>query len=83
MKHNGIESTPQALDNILEEIIKVTPKVVRIGSRSNSESLEKHNLSSIRRAIAVDRVRDASFYKRQKEIEMELSEIEKGGNSIA
>ena len=64
------------MDNILEEIIKVTPKVVRIGSRSNSESLEKHNLSSIRRAIAVERVRDQSFYKRQKELELELSEIE-------
>ena len=71
-----MDKSLQALDNILEEIIKLTPKVVRIGSRSISEALEKHNLSSIRRAVAVDRVRDPSYYKRQKELEKELNEIE-------
>ena len=50
--------------------------MVRIGSRSNSESLEKHSLSSLRRAVAVDRVRDSSFYKRQKELEAQLGAVE-------
>ena len=50
--------------------------MVRIGSRSASESLEKHTLSSLRRAAAADRVRDSSFYKRQKELEAQLGAIE-------
>jgi hypothetical protein len=70
--------TNQALDNILEDLVSVTGRIVRVGGRSSCEALEKHNLTSIKRAVNAERIRDSSYYKAEKELGREMSENLKG-----
>ncbi len=67
--------TNQALDNVLEDMLGVTERIVRVGGRSSSDLLEKHNLNAIRRVLSEERIRDAECYKAGKEIEADLRSL--------
>ena len=41
--------TNRALDSFLEDMLSVTNKIIRIGGRSKSETLEMHNLHSLKK----------------------------------
>jgi hypothetical protein len=74
--------TNRALDSFLESTLLVTKNVIRIGSRSKSEVLECHNLSSIKKWSKDASMRDGTFYKLEKSLEKELFECREEMNEL-
>ena len=74
--------TNRALDSFLESTLLVTKNVVRIGSRSKSEFLESHNLSSIKKWSKDASMRDGTLYKLEKSLEKELFECREEMNEL-
>ena len=60
--------TNSALDQFLEILLKFTCKIIRIGSRSKSVSLENHNLQVLKSYAAQNMMRKQSVYEQEKEL---------------
>ena len=55
--------TNHALDHFLESLIGFTEKIIRIGSRSKNNKLDKYNLSGMKRSLTETSSRDKRIYK--------------------
>ena len=60
--------TNSALDQFLEMLLPATNKLVRLGSRSQSDKLGIHNLQTIRAHLSQNQLRKQTFYEQEKEL---------------
>ena len=72
--------TNSALDQFLQLLLKFTKRIVRIGSRSQSESLEHHKLSAIRTYRAQNMLRKQSNYEQEKDLRGKINSLK---NSVS
>ena len=74
--------TNRALDSILESLLMITPKFIRIGGGSKSECLENHNLHSIVKHMRESQLRGSENYKMEKHLRKEYMTLREQVNTM-
>ena len=69
-------ATNRGLDHLLERLLSVTFRLVRLGSRSESQVLEAHNLRRLKEYTREEQLRDRSRYESQKQLSAELKGLQ-------
>ena len=70
-------ATNRGLDQLLEQLLGVSLRLVRLGTRSESKALQAHNLGKLKEYTKEEQLRRKDRYETQKQLSAELRGLEK------
>ena len=75
-------ATNRGLDHLLERLLGVSLRLVRLGTRSESQALEAHNLKRLKEYTKEEQLRQRDRYEIQKQLSAELRRLDEEVQNI-